>query len=301
MSDHPDLDALSAHLDAASDLDAHLSGCGACRARLDALRAGRDAAARPVPGPSDAVRERTIAAAIAAADWLSAPGAAPPVVPAPPPALADRGPATSPTGPSRLQWWLGGSAVAAVLALVVGAMALVSHEGRDTTGTALSAGPPAAESAGAGSGSGADARASDKSAGPATGELGDVADVGALRASVAAGTATGNATSRSNSGAASVPSGDSVNASAAGSGGAATAQAATAAPVPAQVGTRVCEEQARTTRPQLGVVVYAANLRYAGTPAVVLGFAARPTDPPATLLVLAPGQGCRLLAETTPS
>ena len=69
--------------------------------------------------------------------------------------------------------------------------------------------------------------------------------------------------------------------------------------VPSQVGTRVCEEQIRTARPELGVVTYAATLRYAGNPAIVLGFQAKGVPPPTQLLVLAPEQGCRVLAETT--
>jgi hypothetical protein len=310
MSEHPDLDALSAHLDAEGDLSAHLDGCPQCRARLEPLRASRDAVAQPVPGPTDAVRERTIAAALDAADWLPAtvttpraPSAAAPSVPAAPPAPpAPSVPAAS--APSRSRWWLGGSAVAAVLALVVGAMALVNREGHDTTGTALSAGPPAAESAGSGAtGSGAtgatgDASTSAKSAaGPATGELGDVTDVNALRALIVGQRNTTSAQPVSPP--PQVASGNAASQSLSGTSAAASEGAS--APAPVQVGTRVCEEQARTARPQLGVVVYAANLRYAGAPAIVLGFAAKTTDPPATLLVLAPGQGCRVLVETTPS
>ena len=332
MTDHPDLDTLSAYLDAEGDLDvdAHLQGCAACRDRLAPLRAVRDTLAGPVPPPSDAVRERTIAAALAAADeWApagrpagvtppaTAAGVTPPATAAgvTPPATAAgvaasataaAGPTTAPgadapsplplPAPGRSRWWLGGGAVAAVVSLVVGAVALLGQEGHDTTGTALSAGPPAAESA-TGAAGGAGAAAADNSvsakAGLTTVELGDVADVNALRSRVAGGTAaqtfTGDATSRANSGASA--------ATATGAAGAAPAPA----PVAGQVGTRVCEEQARTARPQLGVVVYVANLRYAGTPAVALGFAPRASDPPATLLVLAPAQGCRLLAETSPS
>ncbi|MGH9280444.1 MAG: hypothetical protein ACRD12_20410, partial [Acidimicrobiales bacterium] len=64
-----------------------------------------------------------------------------------------------------------------------------------------------------------------------------------------------------------------------------------------QVGTRVCEVEARTARPQLGPVAYAANLRFQGTPAVALVFTSA-AGPPSTLLVLAPQEGCRILAES---
>jgi hypothetical protein len=178
---------------------------------------------------------------------------------------------------------MGGSAVAAVLALVVGAMALLNHDSHQSTGTALSAGPPAAESAGDSA-----AGAAPKGAGAAavTGDLGEVADANALRSRVAASAnplaapqaVSGDATARASSGA---------------------ATNALAAPVPSQVGTRVCEEQIRSARPELGAVTYAANLRYAGTPAIVLGFQAKGVPPPTQLLVLAPEQGCRLLAEVS--
>src|SRR4051794_32302988 len=126
MSDHPDLDALSVYLDTESDAEgsdggvgAHVSGCAACRAGVERLRAVRDAlAAQPVPVASDAVRERTIAAALAAADeWMPAPPAAPlaPSVeapqaerptspPAPAPPRAARGPSPTPSAePSRFR------------------------------------------------------------------------------------------------------------------------------------------------------------------------------------------------------
>jgi hypothetical protein len=118
-----------------------------------------------------------------------------------------------------------------------------------------------------------------------------------------AGPAGNTASARANSGAA--PGGEGLADNRLGGDGlAATAPpgapgaAASEAPVPRQVGTRPCEEQARTARPQVGALVYVATARFAGTPAVVLGFGSTPASPPATVLVLAES-GCRLLAETS--
>jgi hypothetical protein len=60
---------------------------------------------------------------------------------------------------------------------------------------------------------------------------------------------------------------------------------------PNVVGTRPCEEQARTREPALREVVYFATARRGNVPAVVLGFATGPAGSPVTLLLLAQ-DGC---------
>ncbi len=309
MSEHPDLDALSAYLDAESDFGVeehgvgeHARGCAACRAQVARLRAGRDLVAQPVPAPPDGVRERSIAAALAAApEWATAPAPAVGVSGA-----GSRPPSPSPAtvvprgrGRGRSRWWVAASGVAAAVALVVGAVGLLGQKGGDeSTGTALSAGPPAAES-GTGAGAAAADSGAPAKAGLTTVELGDVADINALRARLAASAPLaasaapeGQASSRSSAGANSAAGAVNSVTGAAG-------DAPSGMPAPVPVGARVCEEQARIARPALGATVYAANLRFAGTPAVALGFATKASDPPATVLVLAPEQGCRLLAETS--
>ncbi|HVL27731.1 MAG TPA: hypothetical protein VM390_06260, partial [Acidimicrobiales bacterium] len=70
MTDHPDLDALSAAVDGddpAGAVAGHVAACGDCRARQDALRRARRAVATPVPPLPGPARERLVAAALAAA------------------------------------------------------------------------------------------------------------------------------------------------------------------------------------------------------------------------------------------
>jgi hypothetical protein len=114
------------------------------------------------------------------------------------------------------------------------------------------------------------------------GDLGDVAGLDVLRSRTAPVTAQAPAAARANAG--SATSG--------------AAESAGVPPQPVQVGTRACEIEARAARPQVGVVVYAATLRYQGAPAVVLGFSPAAGTPPTVLLVLSQ-PGCRLLGETT--
>jgi hypothetical protein len=300
MSQHLDLDTLSAALDGEADETAvHLGACRPCRARLAELQSAREAVAQPVPPPPDAVRERAIAQALAVADeWgvasTAQPAAAPSSTPDDPPpdrrqaAVVDSpGPAAT---PSRWRWVAGGSAAAAVLILVVAISALVAGGSRHDSQTALSTGSVpernGAGSAGAGS-AGAGSAAGDEAVVDG-GDLGDVASIDALRARVPA---RQRAASASNAAPAAPAPALSASPPPADAGG----------PVPRQVGTRVCEMEARAARPGLGVVVYAATARFQGVGAVVLGFGATPGAPPETVLVLAPQEGCRLLGETTPS
>jgi hypothetical protein len=87
MSDrHPDDEALSAHLDGAEpELRAHLDGCPACRARLEALRRVHALVATPVPPPPERQRSAAVAHALdvdrrgrphRATGWLAAAAAA---------------------------------------------------------------------------------------------------------------------------------------------------------------------------------------------------------------------------------
>ncbi len=292
MTDHPDPEALSAAVDGedpagedpAGAVAAHLGGCADCRAQLDALHLARRAVAAPVPPMAADVRERMIAAALGAAGTEAVDGAAvasgapvAPVVPVP-----------APREPRK--WWLGGAAAAALLAVVVGAAGMLGRGTDEGTDTALS------RRRGGDAGAAAEFESPTMAAGPPTaagarvtdaGNLGDVPNVGSLRSLFAAA----NAPSRANSGSAGATgtAQDSL---------ATVAPTAGPGPVPRQIGTRPCEEQARTARPQVGGLVYVATARFAGTPAIVLGFAASAEGPPATVLVLAES-GCRLLAETS--
>jgi hypothetical protein len=296
MSDHPDLEALSAALDGQDvAAAAHARGCPACRAQLAELGAVQQAVGSPLPPPARAVMDEAIARAVAAAEgWdtaaeESSAAPTPAVTPGrggeettwPPPRRAST--ADAQARERRWRVWMTGSAAAAMLAVVVVTALLVSGRSRPGDDTALSAGPPdkvgeaapgaAPEALSPGGVAGTEAP------GVVVQELGDVADVSTLRsrASAFAGSATSAASSAS----------------------AQPAVTDSAARAPRVVGTRVCEAEARGLRPELGVVVYVANLRFQGTNAVALGFAAAPGAAPVTLLVLAPGESCRVLAETT--
>ena len=64
------------------------------------------------------------------------------------------------------------------------------------------------------------------------------------------------------------------------------------------MGTRPCEEQVRTARPELREVVYFATATTGGRPAFVLGFATGPDPAPVTLLLVAQ-EGCGVVAEAS--
>ncbi|HEX6595336.1 MAG TPA: hypothetical protein VF045_00265, partial [Acidimicrobiales bacterium] len=234
-------------------------------------------------------RERMMAAALDAAggEHVAKPAAAAaPAAAGPAPAPAPVVPLPVPREPRK--WWLGGAAAAAVVAVGVGAAGMLGRGTDEGTDTALSGG--------GGAGAAAEFESPTMAAGPPpagaprvteAGDLGDVPNVESLRSRVA----VANATSRANRGAA-APAGTAQDSLAT------AAPTTVPAPVPREIGTRPCEEQARTARPQVGGLVYVATARFAGTPAIVLGFAASAEGPPATVLVLAES-GCRLLAETS--
>lgn len=247
MMEHPDLEALSAHVDGeAPGWAAHLAGCGPCRARADGLRAVAAAVARPVgPGPA-AAREAAIAAAVATVHPL----------------------------PRRREWRWSAPALALAAAVVVGVLGLSAlvalGGGRSSRETTTLAGPapesaPKAEggATGGATAGAAGGGAADTAAVP---DLGDVGDAATLAARTRPPGSTGAA-----------------NAAAPTTAFAARA----AAPAPTAVGTRPCEEQARAREPGLREVVYFATARRGPVPAYVLGFATGPSPSPVTLLLLA--------------
>ncbi|MFN2506464.1 MAG: hypothetical protein ABR540_20010 [Acidimicrobiales bacterium] len=289
MTEHPDLETLSASLDGEElgmGAATHLETCAACRDRLVELRAVQRAVGRPPErGAAPGVRDRAIARALdVTAEWAGPergqPEPASPTAPATPWPPARKAQPERPERPSTgTRWWLTGSAAAAlvlVVALTAGLVSRGSGGGGDSD-TALSGGPGDR----AVQGESAEVPAVAPESMLDGGDLGDVSDVATLRARV------GQAPTRN---AQPAPA----------AGGSVGAMADSATPTARIVGTRVCEIDARAARPQVGLVVYAATVRYRGTAAVVLGFADQVGGSPVTLLVLAPGEGCRLLAESTP-
>lgn len=171
MNDCPDIEALSAYLDAAgvavdaadaadgAEVAAHLTGCAGCRVRVAELAAVADWVATPVePAPAQ-VREAALAAALAA--WAGTEERnhenrflpTPPNVPGGPGASGGWGDGAGrrvvvplPAGPrSRpgARWLAGGGAAAAVVTMVVVAAALLGR-GVGTDDTTLAS--PGAES-----------------------------------------------------------------------------------------------------------------------------------------------------------
>ncbi|MGH9223731.1 MAG: hypothetical protein ACRD2W_08070 [Acidimicrobiales bacterium] len=280
MNVHPDFEALSAAVDGEDEeAGAHVRGCAECAARVASLTAVREAVARPVAPLAADRQEQALAAALGAFDGGRAEevaaGSVAPVV-----SLASR------------RWqWVTGSAVAAALVLVVGMVTLFGQDARRESGDTAASAPVAEsdKSAGAAGGQATGDNSTTFAGGADGGDLGELASVEALRTRYASRatallspSGAGTAEARTNSGATgSAP--------------------APGVPPPVQVGTRACEIEARAARPAVGVVVYAATARFQGTAAVVLGFGPTAGSPPTVLVVLAPEQGCRLLAETTPS
>ena len=67
MTEHPDLDTLSAYLDGDRAAEDHVRSCETCRAEVAALTAVRDRVAAPPAAPPPDARDRAVAAAVAAA------------------------------------------------------------------------------------------------------------------------------------------------------------------------------------------------------------------------------------------
>jgi hypothetical protein len=332
---HPDFEALNAYFDGeAPELAAHVSGCPDCRVTVKWIRTASTMVRAPVPPLADADRERSVARALEAfgsggsvrdamderhpAATPSPPQRVPrpvpvPGVPAPVPAGvrsidSGRRRRSRAGGGSGSGMWVGlGSAAAVVVALIIavgvvgggggGDDATVASGGAATQERTTSAGAsdetfaqapepavdPASPTAGGGvPGPGADvskAIIADGAGGVDGGDLGDIPDAATLaeRARPVLG--------QRNASVAAAPGVSSL---------AATPPAA-AEPTPRIVGTRPCEMEARTARPELGTVVYFAVGRVSQTPVIVLGF--EPTSGPVILLALAQQEGCRVVLE----
>ncbi len=309
-SDHADLEALSAYIDGeAPEWADHVAGCEACRGTAAEFRAVSAAVGRPVEAPAPAVREAAIAAAL---DALPAPaaGARAPSRLAPDRHEAERARFARLRSPR--PWAMPAVAAVVLAALGMAGVILSSYRSSDDFTTATG---PALESNKAG---GRDSLAGAPQA-PVT-DLGDVADAATLRSraqvGAPAGAAAGRASSSASSGAAAdssatntgntgapaalaaPPSGGPSVATGAVSGGAGGVAAGSGAGGTggsvAVVGTRPCEEQARTREPNLGPVVYFATARRGTVEGYVLGFTPVGASSPVTLLLLAQ-DGCREL------
>lgn len=305
---HPDDELLSAALDGESGPGtvAHLGGCDACLARLDALdRVRRSVAADPGPTPA-ALADRVMAAAAAA--WAGEQAAATVPVPRPEPAAGARAP-TPPPPPRAAEgagaaggdhkvvplhrrsdrrafpaWALG--AVAAVVAALLAVPIVLDDDDSDTGQRTASA--PAGDQA---------ANASSLDAGVVEGgELGSLSDPATLREQLLAAvpgavaqkaSAPASAEGAADTLAAPAPEAPSTTAFAARTaGGAEATGTACRAEVRAQFGGR------------LGALLYTAGLRWQGTDAVVLAYRLADTSAPGPdhLALVMARDDCRLLA-----
>lgn len=305
MTSHPDVEALSAHLDGLEpELAAHLEGCPVCRDAVAGLRAASAAVGAPVERVAPAVRDAAIGRALAAfgvpataSESQRASGGE-----------AARPDAVVPLEPRRRArgrlWLTAGSAVAAALTLVAGSVTLLDRLGTEPGDVALSR--DSAAELGAEAPTALDA-----------GDLGAVAGLAELRQRVQAsrspardqpsvvsggsgGAGVPSASSGANSGAAATkePSravGGSQSELAPPDAGPARPSDARSGTGPATVGTRPCEDQVRSTR-SLGPLVYFADVTYQGEPAVVLGFPPLGAEAPVTLVV-SRVPDCRVLGE----
>ena len=290
--EHADFEAISAYVDGeAPEWADHVAACVECRASAAAVRAVAAAVGAPVDAPSAADRDRAIAAALDAT-----PGGRTTV---PDPAVSGRHEAErarfARRRPSR-PWVM--PAVAAVVVGILGVSGFVVSSYRTPDETTTLAGPTAdtnpKSAALAESGAGGVAAAA-PSAPP--GDLGDLPDAATLRARAqAAGPPPAASTGRSSSGANSGAGSSATGADATASGALTPTTTLTQRAAPSVVGTRPCEEQARTREPTLGPVVYFATARQGQVAGYVLGFGAvgSPSTTPVTLLLLAQ-DGCREL------
>ena len=251
--EHADLEALSAFVDGeAPEWAGHVASCATCRASVEQLRAVSAAVAAPIEPPDPRLRDLAIGAAL---DDVARRH------------TTERARARR----RRFHWQYELAAVAAILLLVLGFSALLmqqrsSDDATTVAGAALQETAPRSDtSLGASGGAGATADAA------ALADLGDVRDAATLLA---------RARQAVSSGAAAAPPPPTAFSSRSAAPGAPTA-----------VGTRPCEEQARTREPALREVVYFAIARQGSVPAYVLGFSTGPAPSPVTLLLLAQN-GC---------
>lgn len=271
---HADFEALSAFLDGeAPEWASHVGACEACRATVAELRAVRTALARPVGRVDAAGRDRAIAAAVGG---------------------AGRAPVESAVPTRQPLRWLVPASVAALFAVVVGAVSVMSQGGRSaddvtTAGPALESSAPQADTAiGQGSARSSGNAGASSSATATAGDLGDIADAATLLGRARPGLLT------TDGGAAIAPSGASGAPGGASIGGPSPSAGSGASAAAGVVGTRPCEEQARRREPALREVVYFATASRQGVPAFVLGFSTGPAPAPVTLLLLAQ-DGCGVL------
>lgn len=281
---HPDDELLSAALDGEPEpgTTAHLGGCDACLARLDALdRVRRAVGTGPGPTPAD-VADRALGAAAAA--WAGEQAAAaapvPTPLPTPPPAGGDDNVVPLPRRRDRRtfpRWAIG--AVAALVAVLL-AVPIVLDDDSDTGQRTASA--PTGDAAG---------NAPSLDAGVVEGgELGSLSDPAALREqllrAVPGAVAQRAAAPPAADEAADTLAAPAPEAAAPNAGGAGAAATACRAEVRAEFGGR------------LGALLYAASLRWQDTDAVVLAYRLADTSAPGPdhLAVVIARDDCRLLA-----
>ncbi|HUQ62807.1 MAG TPA: hypothetical protein VM121_03530 [Acidimicrobiales bacterium] len=269
MSEHPDIESLSAYHDGeAPELAEHVAGCAACAADLARLASVTGAVAAPVAALDNAAVDRMISQATASGVEEGV-GEAVPAIPRPVPVVG-----------RRRGWAILASAAAAVV-VAGGLVGFLTRSEADRTTVSESASRPAADAANrqlqappaaVGAGISGDSPIDG-------GHLGEVANDRVLAAKV--DPTIGN---KGTSAAADVPATDAPT-------------EAGGAPQPRTVGTRACEPEARSLDPAAGALVYVADAEHDGAPAKVLGFG--PTGGrPITLFLLAQ-DGCRLLAKAT--
>jgi hypothetical protein len=310
---HADLEALSAFVDGeAPEWADHVAGCPVCRATAAELRALSARVAAPADPPPAAQREAAIAAALGAGDELLATGdgqrrlATPSVTSSRDQAVRvarrrEPGRLRRPQAQAR-PWAM--PAVAAVVVALLGLSGVILSANRSTDEATTFAGPAL------------DSKAESSVAGALNapvGDLGEVPDAATLRARAAllpAASSAGAGVSTGRSASSSAATGDAAvppSATNSGSTGAAIsplpataaggAGGSSAAISPNAVGTRPCEERARSREPGLGPVSYFATARRGNVSAYVLGFA---TGPNVTLLMLAQDGCSELLRSVGP-
>jgi len=270
-SQHADIEAISAYVDGeAPEWTDHIAACPECRESAATLRAVAVAVGRPVDAPSAAARDRAVAAALDGASVSDGHD-------------AERARfARRRRGPTR-PWAMPAAAAAAVALLAASGVVLSSYRTSDETTTL--AGPTPESDAHAPSlfESGDGVNAAAPTAPP--GDLGDVPDAITLRArAIGPPAAAGSALSATDAAARNNLSPTTVLT---------PTTTLTQRAAPSVVGTRPCEEQARTREPSLGPVVYFATARKGAVGGVVLGFGAvgSTSTTPVTLLLLAQ-DGC---------
>ncbi len=312
---HADFEALSAYVDGeAPEWADHVEACAPCRATAAELRALAVVVAAPVAARSPADIDRDIAAALAAVPTSTSAASAPAPRPARP----------APSRRSGNPWALG--AVAAVVLAVLGISGVVLSSYRESDNSTTVAGPAFQSEANLDARTGPEAGGGVAGAAPSLppADLGDVGDAATLRSRAqpglapgpasagstitgssggSAGAATGNSATSDGRSSSSANSGAASNATAGAVSGATGSAVAGSGLTPTTtlnqgagatvVGTRPCEEQARTREPTLGPVVYFATARQGAVAGFVLGFGPAPGSAPApvTLLLLAQ-EGC---------